>query len=126
MSKSEKGVTLVALLVTIIVMLIIAGVTVATSSIIDKVQTQQAVANMLLIQTKVKIIMEKASFAGTTEGYYVGIPQESGLYEYDEATLRDMDLGTIKPNGEKYLVNYATGDITYQKGDKVFSLSDMI
>ncbi len=125
MMKEEKGVTLVALIITIIVMLIIAGTTIATSNIIEKSTEQQILTNLTLIHAKVQIIMEKVSFNGETEGYYIGIPLGDGRYEYDQDTLNSIGLHGIKINGEKYIVNYTTGDIIYMKGDTVYNFLDM-
>ena len=131
MFKESKGVTLIALIITIIIMIILAGATIATSELIDRAQEQQIVTNLALIQTKVKIIMEKASFSGDSS-FYVGVLQTSGeyegMYEYTENVLRENGLDAIanRINGEKYYVDYTTGDIIYSKGETELWLSDFM
>lgn len=130
MEKNNRGITIISLLITIIVLLILSGITIAVSNIIEKAEKQQITTDMLLIQTKVKILMEKVSFNGDTETYYIGNRHDSGdfagLYEYDRATLDSIGLEGIKLRDNKYLVDYQTGDITYQKGETVLKLSELI
>ena len=126
MVKNNKGVTLVSLGITILIMIVIAGATIATSNIIEKAEEQEIITNMMLIQTKVRIIMERAEFSGDTNKYYIGNRQSSGLYEYNQAILDSIGLEGIKLNEERYLVDYETGDIIYQKGDTEYKLSEMM
>ena len=131
MVKGTKGVTVVALIITVVVMLILAGATIATSELIDRAQEQKIVTNLALIQTKVKIIMEKATFNGDSS-YYVGVLQTSGdyegMYEYTERVLRENGLDAIanRLDGEKYYIDYTTGDIVYSKGETELWLSDFM
>lgn len=62
--KNEtKGVTLVALIITIIVLLIIAGITVYSGKdIIKKAKLEELKTNMLLIQAKAREYVEEATF----------------------------------------------------------------
>lgn len=117
--KNNKGVTLVALIITVIVLLIISGTIITTSNLIQQGEKQKIITEMLLIQTKVRIIRERVAFSGTSEGYYVGILQESGLYEYDQQTLNSIGLEGIKLTNQKYLVDYENGDIKCQIGDTI-------
>lgn len=127
MCKKNNGVTLVALVITIAVMIILAGATVATSNIIEKAEEQQILTDMLLIQAKVKIIMERADFYNDPETYdYVGNKISENLYEYSQEDLNSIGLEGIKLNGQKYLVDYTTGDVIYQKGETEYKLSEMM
>ena len=51
----NKGISLVSLVVTIIIMSILAGVTIYTSNIIENARFQKVFSNMQLIKTKVNI-----------------------------------------------------------------------
>ena len=152
--KNKKGITLIALIVTIFVMSMLLGVgTVATIDIIEKAEFQQVASNMMLIQTKVKILMEKASFNGSGAGIYIGtqlktIPTRAEIagnvlnssqlesdyyYVYDQNTLNRIGLEGIRlKENEFYIVNYATGDVIYPTGVKdyednlVYKLSDFM
>ena len=75
--KSERGITLVSLMVTIIVILIIAGV--ATYSGMESVDTAKKTAfisEMEMIQAKVNIIYEKRKTNEQDLEYYNNIGQD--------------------------------------------------
>ena len=130
MLVEKKGVTLIALIITIIVMLILAGVVVTGNNIAQKAEEQRVLTNMFLIQTKVKIIMEKASFS-EDESLYDGTKQTSGeykdLYEYNQEVLNRLKLNGIQINNdEHYYIDYRDGNIIYKKGETEYKLSDFI
>lgn len=61
--KNNKGVTLASLVITIIVLLIIAGITTNLSNeIIKQAKLQDLKTNMLLIQAKAKTLAEEVNF----------------------------------------------------------------
>lgn len=61
--KQENGITIVALGVTIVVMIIIAGISINIgNNVIEKAERESIKTNMLLIQAKTKIIAEEANF----------------------------------------------------------------
>lgn len=63
MKKNEKGITVVALIITIILLLILAGITIYTGNdSIQKANLEGLKTNMLLIQTKARAYVENASF----------------------------------------------------------------
>ena len=68
--KKQKGITLIALTITIIVMIIIASITIyAGIDLIQQAKLQDLVTNMLLIQAKAKEYVEEVSFKiGVTSG----------------------------------------------------------
>lgn len=75
--KSEKGITLLSLIVTIIVILIIAGV--AAYSGMESVNTAKRTAfisEMEMIQAKVNTIYEKRKINETEVEYYDNIGQD--------------------------------------------------
>lgn len=151
----NKGISLVSLVVTIIIMLILAGVTIYTSNIIENAQFQKVFSNMQLIKTKVNIINEKVLFEGAQSKtkYYVGLClkdqsnkaqlagnsltaeelEDENYYIYNQAVLNSIGLNSVKlKSGEIYIVNYRSGDIIYPKGCKdmdgntVYRLSEMM
>lgn len=62
-AKENKGITLVALIVTIIVLLIIAGIAVYNGKeTIQKANLEELRTNMLLIEAKAKGLVEEANF----------------------------------------------------------------
>lgn len=65
--NNNKGVTLIALTITIIVMLIIAGITIyGGSKLIQNAQVEDVKTNMLLVQAEVKNYVEQAKFERKT------------------------------------------------------------
>lgn len=61
--KKNKGITLVSLVVTIIVLLIIAGISIYTGKeMIEKASLEEIKTNMLLIEAKAKEYLEEANF----------------------------------------------------------------
>lgn len=61
--NKENGITLVALVVTVIVLLIIAGIGINTGmSSLEKVELEEIRTNMLLIQAKAREYVEEANF----------------------------------------------------------------
>lgn len=65
MKSNNNGVTLIALTITIIVMLIIAGITIyGGSKLIQNAKVEDVKTNMLLVQAEVKNYVEQAKFEG--------------------------------------------------------------
>ena len=61
--KNQKGITLIALTITIIVMLIIASITIyAGIDLVKQAKLQDLVTNMLLVQVKAKEYLEEVKF----------------------------------------------------------------
>lgn len=151
MKKNAKGITLVILTITIMIMIILAGVTITTNDIIQRARIQNAYSNMILIQTQVKIISERVSFdedtsiyvgkklkdqsnkASIAKGALTSAELESdNFYIYDRATLDSIGLEGIElPNNQVYIVNYQTCDIIWpigiknEEGSTVYRLSEL-
>ena len=150
--KQNKGITLVALVVTIVIMLILLSVGIVAYNTINTAGTQDMVNNMLLIQTKVRAINEQVAFNGDKTAF-VGIklkdqPDKATIagvalttdelnddyfYIYDRDTLDSMGLGAIPlKEGQVYIVNYATTDIVFppgrvnSEGVRVYRLSEVM
>lgn len=86
LSKEEKGITLVALMVTIIVMLILAAVTINFSTTqIRNANLQNFKTNMLLIEAKAKEYVEKAN-------YQLGVKPEEAINNPDLLSKSQSEL----------------------------------
>ena len=140
----NKGITLVALAIMIVIILILAGITISTgSNLIKNAQLQTLNTNMLLIQAKEKTIAEKAIFENNNTALYKGqkiadmssdptiqklkengvISESEGSYDkyylWNQAILNEQGLEAIKlKEDEFFIVNYATDEIIYTKGFK--------
>ena len=128
--KNNKGITLVVLSITIVVLLILASIAVTSGQeIIKKSQIENLKTNMLLIEAKAKEYCEEASFKNGTskeikdeakaelKGTLVenkneysnvtgSITDTEFLYDVT-SILSDMGLKDVQlADGEKYLVKY--------------------
>ncbi len=145
----EKGITLVTLVVTIIVMIIITSVGIYTgTSILKQTSLQNINTNMMLIQAKTKTISEQAKFNKDTSNYkgiklieVVGnekidelvsnhiVEDEENYYLLSQNDLNEMGLEKIQIS-DGYIVNYDTDEIIYvkgfkEKGQTYYKLSEM-
>jgi len=73
MKQNQKGITLVGLLVTVIIILTIAGVCIHTGrEILEEAKLEQLKTNMLLIQAKCQSVGEKVNANEIGEESYIG------------------------------------------------------
>ena len=93
----NKGISLISLTITILIMLILAGATIYTSNIIENAQFQKIFSNMQLIKTKINIINEKVLFEGTQSKtkYYVGLclKEQSNKTQFPKDCKKAYELG---------------------------------
>ncbi len=147
--KKEKGITIVALTITVIVLIILASIGIYTGSeIIKQANLQNINTNMMLIQAKTKTISEQAKFNKDTSNYKGTkvtevtdnkevekllsenkIEDSENCYLLLQNDLNEMGLEKVKQDSG-YIVNYETNEIIYVKGfenkDKTYyKLSEM-
>lgn len=135
MNKSENGITIVSLVITIVVLIIVASISIYTGTGVIKQATLQTInTNMMLIQAKTKTIAEQSKFNNDTSNYkgillsdITGdknidklvndgiIEDTSKWYVLTEDDLSSMGLEKINIDAG-YVVNYETEDIIYIKG----------
>ena len=139
--KKDNGITLIALIVTIIIMIILATIVVDFSTkAIDKAKLEDIKTNMLLIQGKSQTIYEKYSFKEIEEltcilyseqntyvisdGLLDHLNVEDDIYIWGEEALNENGLGTIKTDEQTfYIVDYTTSEIYFSKG---YEYNDLI
>lgn len=132
--KKDNGITLIALIVTIIIMIILATIVVDFSTkAIDKAKLEDIKTNMLLIQGKSQTIYEKYSIKEIEEltgilyseqntyvisdGLLDHLKVEDDIYIWGEEALNENGLGTIKTDEQTfYIVDYTTSEIYFSKG----------
>ena len=97
--KDNKGITLIILVITIIVLLIIAGVTInAGTESIKRAKLETLRTNMLLIKSKGKEYCEEANFkSGTNNEVAKGVE-----YLSNEKKLPSADAGELPVSGQTY------------------------
>lgn len=136
--NKEKGITLIALIITILILLLLAGVTAKISTSVIKIMKIENVrTNLLLIQAKIRIIHEKNTFdeeenklvGEKIEGeekrneiknkYGVDITKDDetqyDFYKISADDLNEMNLEEV-PYDDGYIVNYETEEVIYIKG----------
>lgn len=140
--KNEKGITLVALVVTIIIMLILAGVGIKIGfDAGEKTKLENIKLNMATIKSKAKIIAEKNSY-DSEENLLEGMAlleatdyiiseelqnllekQENGELKYKKCYIweaqdfKEQGINTISINKTKfYIIDYSTCEIFYSIG----------
>jgi len=135
MHKNQKGITLVGLIITIILMLILAGITIhMVTNIVQRARIEDIKTNMLAIQGRARIIADKYDFGGeddlagrTSTELGISVPPGIGLEHNEEGNLvyriffqEDLEeLGlniTINREGEFYIVDYNTLEVFYSLG----------
>lgn len=132
--KNNKGITLIGLIITVIILVIISAVTISISTNIAGLAEFETIeTNLLLIQSKTKVMADKKAIGEITEEDLLGTKQTSGTYEgwylLSQANLDEMGLKEAKAEDE-YYVNYENDDIAYgtgieYKGVKYYKLSEI-
>ena len=118
--NKENGITIIALIITIILMLILAGVGMHFGSdAVNKAKLEDIKTDMISIKTKAQIIAEQYNFkdidslVGTqitdTEATKLGITNNENVRKWSSQDLSNQGLSTIK--GDIYIVNYSLEDI---------------
>ncbi len=135
----NKGITLIGLTITIIILIIIAGISVnAGTNIIKKAKLEELKTNMLLIQAKAKEYVEEANFKIGKDPDESKIQQvrdqiyiekahleyvnetnvsfdTTDCYELNEQTYKDWGLNEIKlDENEKYLLKFDENNLAVQ------------
>lgn len=119
MIKKENGLTLIVLIITIIIMLILVGVVIYNSNIVDKSNYQRVLNNMTLIQTKASIISEKATFeTGESIGKEPKLP-ENATEEQVEIYNKELEAYTQrKTKFDNVAKKYFVGEKLKESTDK--------
>ena len=137
--KNNKGITLIALTITIIILLILASITIYSGKeSIKKAQLESLKTNMLLIKAKAKEYVEQASFkngvnkseiseeaknelkgkesnASDYSKQNITINGGEILYKLTSDNLKEMGLKDVKlGSNEEYLVKYNIKDVTVE------------
>lgn len=117
--KIEKGITLVALVITVILMMILVGVTIHFSTdAIQKANLEDIKTDMISIKTRAKIIAEQYNFKDIeslvgspitdTEAQKLGLTNSDKILKWTSNDLSSQNLSSI--DGDKYVVSYNLED----------------
>ena len=145
--KNKKGITIIALVITVVIMLILVGVTikVGTKSI-DESEKEDIITNMISIKTRAKIVKDQFNFKDisslvgtkfTDDTKYEktnlnpAIPEEqkNNCYIWTQEDLNNQGLSSINSDESKFYVVYYVDNNTevyYSIGvDGKYSLTDL-
>lgn len=139
--KNDKGITIIALLITVILLIMLAGVSVNSGySVLKDVRIGRNISNMAFVRAKVDTIYEQYQFSGKAEELIgtkvdkidflsneeiVLIQQRAGNSEFANWNWYQWDSDTLKSQGldenmlgenEYFYVNYEYGEIIYNQG----------
>lgn len=138
--KKENGITIVALVIAVVLMLIVVGVAVnyGTDSI-NKANLEDIKTNMISIKTRAKIIADHynikdienlvGSVITDEEAQKLGITNSEQLRKWSSSDLSNQGLTTIE--GDKYVVYYnlenpSSSEVYYLEGyEGKYSLSEL-
>lgn len=85
MLKNNKGVTILSLVITIIILFILAGVSMNTGfSVMNDVRCGRIISNMALVKAKAEVIYEDYQFYNNDTDYLAG----EGAYQIDSTTYK--------------------------------------
>ena len=125
--KKEQGITLVALSVTIIVLIIIAGISVYSGKdVIKNGKLEELRTNMLLVQVKARETVEQANFKmGPNPDATKKAEVRAEVYETEAKLKKVSDLGITVPPGANSADCYAVTEESLQNwGLNKIELSD--
>lgn len=118
--RNNKGITLIALIITVVLLAILAGGAIKLGlSITSAARFENIETYLLLIQGKVKKMSQDLVIGEIEENEIVGTKQDGGDYPgwylLSQSDLNDMGVNKAKAE-DGYYVNYDTDDVAYSKG----------
>lgn len=118
--RNDKGITLISLIITVIVLIIITYVAVNLSiGVSETARFQNIETYMLLIQTKCEYLSNEKAIGEIKEDGLYGELQTTGDYSgWYKLKQADLNAIGVKEAKEKdgYYVNYDNNDVAYEKG----------
>ena len=108
--RNNKGITLIALSITIIVIIILSAITINyVTNAIKKSQLENLKTNMLLIKAKAKEAVEQANFKSGPENQY----------KNDDGSLKEEIASELKGTLENSVPDY----VTLEEGQYLYSVN---
>lgn len=133
-TSGNRGITIIALIITIIVMLILVTITIEFGTDqIEKAKLEDLKSIMLIIKGKAKIIIDKEAFGETynNEGMIkvtdeaaskYNIPDslknldQTNLYIWEQVAMDNNNIDVTITNTDFYIIDYSTKEIYYSLG----------
>lgn len=150
MKKENKGITMVALIITIIVMLILATITVEIGTgQIKKAKLEDLKTTMLLIKGRAQIVADKEDFGeeydntgmvklaeatnydiSNLQNIFNSLEDTSNLYIWEQTAMDNNNIDVTITNKDFFVIDYVTGEVYYSLGytykdNTYYKLTDM-
>lgn len=150
MKENNKGITIIALIVTIIIMMILASVTIEFGTgEIQRAKLEDIKTTMLLIKGRAKIVAEKESFGesydntgmvkladatsyniSNLQNIFNSLGDTSNLYIWEQTAMDNNNIDVEITTQDFFVVDYSTGEVYYSlgytyEGNTYYSLTDM-
>lgn len=132
MVKNNRGITILGLIITILILVILTGVSINMGfSTIKEIRVGRIISNMTMVKAKVETIYEENQFNQTPligeattllelskeEKERVGMDDSWNWYKWTSVTLQNQGLDPqMLAENEFFLVNYEHAEIVYSKG----------
>lgn len=146
----NKGITIVALIITIIVIMILATVTVEIGTgEIKRAKIEDLKTTMLLIKGRAQIVADKESFGesydntgmvklaevasydtSNLQSEFSKLADTSSLYVWEQTAMDNNNIDVEITNTDFFVIDYLTGEVYYSlgytyEGTTYYSLSEM-
>ena len=150
MKENNRGITIIALIVTIIIMIILASVTIEFGTgEIQRAKLEDIKTTMLLIKGRAKIVAEKESFGesydntgmvkladatsyniSNLQNIFNSLGDTSNLYIWEQTAMDNNNIDVEITTEDFFVVDYSTGEVYYSlgytyEGNTYYSLTDM-
>ena len=150
MKKNNRGITIVALIITIIVMLILASVTIEIGTgQVERAKLEDIKTTMLLIKGRAQIVADKESFGETydntgmlklenatnyntskLQSIFNNLEDTSKLYIWEQEAKDNNSIDVEITNTEFFVIDYSTGEVYYSigftyQGNTYYSLTEI-
>jgi len=147
--KSNRGITIITLIVTIIIMLMLAAVTIQFGAgEVERTKLEDLKTTMLLIKGRAQIVVDKESFGedydntgmiklADATGYNTSNLQKifndidkSNLYVWEQTAMDNNNIQVTITNTDFFVIDYSTGEVYYSlgciyEGNTYYSLTEM-
>lgn len=150
MKEKERGITIISLIITIILMLILASVSIRFGkNEINKAKLEDIKTTMLLIKGKATIVIDKEEFGESYDNtgmiklseasnYDTSKLQEifgelsdtSNLYIWEQPAMNNNGIDVTITNTDFFVIDYSTKEIYYSlgfeyEGNTYYTLTDL-
>ena len=116
--KNNKGITMISLAITIMLLILLAGVTISIGiEIAQEAEFENIQTYLLLIQTKCEKLANDKVIGNIDESGLYGTKQSDGWYKLSQGDLNDIGVKGAKAD-DGYYVNYNSDkvEVRYAKG----------